>query len=70
MTNSKEMSNRMLKINTIVLHLRERNKVENEELCKQNLHSEQTAFDANSATLALMFRTDNEINKAFDMIVG
>ncbi len=59
----------MLKINAIVDHLKAKNQADNKVLCKQNLHSEQVAFDANDATLALMFRTDEEINKAFDMVV-
>ncbi|MFA0882292.1 hypothetical protein MRO13_12910 [Vibrio metschnikovii] len=63
------MSDKMTKINVIVNHLKAKNQAENKELCKQNLHSQQVAFDAGDATLALMFRTDAEINKAFDMLV-
>lgn len=65
----KDMSDKMTKINVIVNHLKAKNQAENKELCKQNLHSQQVAFDAGDATLALMFRTDAEINKAFDMLV-
>lgn len=63
------MSDKMTKINTIVSHLKERNQTKNKELCKQNLHSEQTPFDVGEATLSLIFCSDAEINKAFDMIV-
>ncbi|WP_336926044.1 hypothetical protein [Vibrio cholerae] len=63
------MTDKMLKIDVIVNHLKEKIQAENKELCKQNLHSEQVPFDAGDATLALMFRTDAEINKAFDMVV-
>ena len=59
----------MLKIDVIVNHLKAKNRAENKELCKQNLHSQQVVFDANDATLALMFKTDEEINTAFDMVV-
>jgi len=65
----KNMSDKMTKINVIVNHLKAKNQAENKELCKQNLHSQQVPFDAGDATLALMFRTDAEINKAFDMLV-
>lgn len=64
------MSDKMTKINVIVQHLKAKNQAENKELCKQNLFSQQTPFDSGDATLALMFKSDEEINKAFDMIVS
>lgn len=63
------MNGKMNKINVIVNHLKNKNQIENAKLCKENLHSQQVLFDAGDATLALMFRTDDEINMAFDMIV-
>jgi hypothetical protein len=63
------MGDKMTKINVIVNHLKAKNQAENKELCKQNLYFEQVPFDAGSATLSLMFCTDEEINKAFDMVV-
>lgn len=64
------MKDKGLKINVIVNHLRDKIKADNKKLCKQNLHSEQKAFDAGEAALVLMFRTDKEINKAYNMVVG
>ena len=64
------MENKSLKINVIVNNLKEKTKADNKALCKQNLHSQQKAFDAGDATLALMFRTDKEINTAYNMVVG
>lgn len=63
------MTDKMFKINAIVNHLKAKNQAENKELCKQNLHSQQKAFDPNEAILSLAFCTDEEINKAFDMVV-
>lgn len=63
------MSNKMSKINVIVNHLKEKIQAENKELCEQNLHSQQKAFDPNEAILSLIFCTDEEVNKAFDMVV-
>ncbi|MDX5049909.1 hypothetical protein [Vibrio cholerae] len=63
------MTDKMFKINAIVNHLKAKNQAENKELCKQNLHSQQKAFDPNEAILSLAFCTDEEVNKAFDMVV-
>lgn len=62
------MTNKMIKIRTIVEHMKERQTKINRELCKQNLYSEQVAFDPSVAELSLLFCTEDEINKAFDKI--
>ena len=58
------------KINVIVNHMKSKIIADNKELCKQNLHSEQKPFDAGDATFSLMFCTDEEIDKAYNMIVS
>ncbi len=57
------------KIKAIVNHMKLKIHQENKELCKQNRHNEQEPFDEGDAALALAFRSDEEINKAYAMII-
>ena len=64
------MEDKMFKINVVVQHLDKRNREKNKKLCKQGRHHEQTMFDTGDAILALAFRSDEEIERAYRMVLG
>lgn len=63
-------STKMQKIATIVNHVRDEIKRENKILCEQGRHSEQKSFDYDVAILSLIVVEDEEIDKAYNMVIG
>lgn len=61
--------NKGILINAIVSYLSGENKKKNKELAKQNMHSEQTAFDAGTCFLDLAFMPDDELDKIAKLVL-
>jgi len=60
---------RSILIKSIINYLSEENKKRNKELCKQNLFSEQKAFDSVDMFFKLAFMPDDELNKIAGLII-
>jgi hypothetical protein len=56
-------------ISAIIGRLEEQNKKRNADLCKQNLFSDQKAFDRGAMFFTLAFMADDEFNKIAAMVI-
>lgn len=61
--------NKGILINAIINYLSEENKKRNKELCKQNLFSDQKAFDDGDMFFKLSFMPDDELNNIARLIL-